>query len=195
MDKRNSIKKLCTVCGAEFSVPKCRKNAKFCSRNCHSKGREKSKTITKQCKFCGKDFTTFISVDNDFCSQNCYQLSRRNRITKICITCGKEFEVKKSQDHVQSCSPECGYLFIRSKTTNLSKSSDWEDLRKIIIKRDGNTCMVCGDNKNLSVHHKVPISEGGNNDRKNLITVCRMCHAKIHGNSDSLNFFKEVKVE
>ena len=31
------------------------------------------------------------------------------------------------------------------------------------------------------VHHKLPLSEGGTHDRANLISLCKYCHAKIHG--------------
>ena len=30
------------------------------------------------------------------------------------------------------------------------------------------------------VHHIVPLSEGGSNEEKNLMSLCRSCHEKIH---------------
>ncbi len=30
------------------------------------------------------------------------------------------------------------------------------------------------------VHHKLPLAEGGTHDRKNLISLCKSCHATIH---------------
>lgn len=30
------------------------------------------------------------------------------------------------------------------------------------------------------VHHRLPLSEGGTNDRSNLIALCKSCHARIH---------------
>ena len=30
------------------------------------------------------------------------------------------------------------------------------------------------------VHHIVPLSEGGSNEEKNLMGLCRSCHEKIH---------------
>lgn len=31
------------------------------------------------------------------------------------------------------------------------------------------------------VHHKLPISDGGTNERSNLVSLCHSCHMKAHG--------------
>ena len=31
------------------------------------------------------------------------------------------------------------------------------------------------------VHHRVPLSEGGTHERSNLVSLCRSCHMKAHG--------------
>ena len=31
------------------------------------------------------------------------------------------------------------------------------------------------------IHHIKPLADGGTNDEKNLMSLCRSCHAKIHG--------------
>lgn len=30
------------------------------------------------------------------------------------------------------------------------------------------------------IHHKLPLGQGGTHDRKNLIALCKECHARIH---------------
>ncbi len=30
------------------------------------------------------------------------------------------------------------------------------------------------------VHHKLPLAEGGTHDRDNLISLCKVCHARLH---------------
>ena len=44
-------------------------------------------------------------------------------------------------------------------------------------------CVACGDDNpdHLNNHHLVPRSVGGSDDESNLITLCRVCHGKIHG--------------
>ena len=61
--------------------------------------------------------------------------------------------------------------------------------------RDNYTCQICGEfhalinvygitvpttDGMLDVHHIIPVSEGGDDSPKNLITLCRNCHKKIH---------------
>lgn len=31
------------------------------------------------------------------------------------------------------------------------------------------------------VHHKLPLADGGTHERSNLISLCRSCHMKAHG--------------
>ena len=48
-----------------------------------------------------------------------------------------------------------------------------------------NFCVACGvsagDNILLHSHHLVPKSMGGSDKETNLITLCHMCHGKLHG--------------
>lgn len=81
--------------------------------------------------------------------------------------------------------------------------------QKDILNRDGNKCRICGNKNNLHIHHIIPfknildriimqnypLSPTNNleelyniairneefNNTNNLITVCSMCHHKIHG--------------
>ncbi|MBS5369966.1 HNH endonuclease [Phascolarctobacterium faecium] len=42
-------------------------------------------------------------------------------------------------------------------------------------------CMAVGrDVKTAEIHHKLPLAEGGTHDRRNLIALCKECHARIH---------------
>lgn len=65
--------------------------------------------------------------------------------------------------------------------------SDWNTRRKTVYKRDNYRCQKCGarggkyGNAELHAHHVRPISEGGSHRYSNLKTVCRSCHADIHG--------------
>lgn len=52
--------------------------------------------------------------------------------------------------------------------------------RQRILKRDGHKCVYCGSIENLQIHHKIPVSKGGNNSDKNLETICVDCHVIRH---------------
>jgi hypothetical protein len=44
------------------------------------------------------------------------------------------------------------------------------------------TCGVClnGD-RSLARHHIIPVHNGGSDSLRNLITICDVCHSRIHG--------------
>lgn len=53
--------------------------------------------------------------------------------------------------------------------------------REAVLHRDNYTCQCCGKKRvQLEVHHIIFKSQGGSDDEKNLITVCKECHDAIH---------------
>ena len=53
-------------------------------------------------------------------------------------------------------------------------------LRAQVLARDRWTCQMCGSKQQLDVHHIIPRSRAGADCERNLITLCRTCHAGIH---------------
>jgi len=55
----------------------------------------------------------------------------------------------------------------------------WRYLRKVVIERDGNRCQVsgCPSRVELHIHHKIPVSQGGEHVPTNLVTLCGFHHA------------------
>lgn len=51
------------------------------------------------------------------------------------------------------------------------------EVRKLL--KEHPQCELCGDKRNLEVHHIVPVCCGGSNDVNNLIVVCGVCHSKL----------------
>lgn len=72
--------------------------------------------IRNNCKKCGVFVWKHLSLINTesgkvFCSRECFNLDRRNRVTLNCKQCGVDFEVCKSQVKYKSsnyCSDVCG---------------------------------------------------------------------------------------
>lgn len=59
---------------------------------------------------------------------------------------------------------------------------DWalqQRLRPFVIERDGQSCTGCGGDKHLGIHHND--GDVRNNSLTNLLTLCRSCHASLHG--------------
>jgi len=50
------------------------------------------------------------------------------------------------------------------------------DLRRAVLHRDGNACLICGARTNLELHHVVPVANGGATSANNLRTLCVSCH-------------------
>ena len=60
-----------------------------------------------------------------------------------------------------------------------------ENLRLAAIKRDQNTCKLCGaTNTRIEVHHITPRRQNGLNTISNLICLCSDCHKKVTGQED-----------
>jgi 5-methylcytosine-specific restriction endonuclease McrA len=68
-------------------------------------------------------------------------------------------------------------------------SSKWKKIRAKVLKRDGNRCRYrrfylfrCKGTKNLQVHHK-NYKNVFNEKLKDLVTLCRYHHEKVHKKS------------
>jgi len=57
----------------------------------------------------------------------------------------------------------------------------YESVRQVVLRRDGWRCQSCGTMLNLEVHHKEFRSHSGHDAEENLITLCSVCHASVHG--------------
>ena len=61
---------------------------------------------------------------------------------------------------------------------------DWDERRKTVTERDGDSCSICGNDGNLQLHHATPLSKGGSNKISNLVLLCNFCHSNEHGGRD-----------
>ena len=61
--------------------------------------------------------------------------------------------------------------------------NNWSEISTSVKKRDNYTCRKCGlkfSSNLLRVHHMVPLSKGGSNNKTNLQTLCMFCHSVKH---------------
>ena len=80
--------------------------------------------------------------------------------------------------------------FARLRVVNKMKreAEHFDGKREAILKRDRYRCIECKSEKQLVVHHKDGNGRGSkqpNNSMQNLVTLCRACHARVHGITDS----------
>lgn len=78
------------------------------------------------------------------------------------------------------------YNLVHTKRIDYSKRKNYERRKNLTKKIQSKEivkplmCGCCGEEKNLELHHIIPISLGGNNDYYNLLYLCHNCHKKIH---------------
>lgn len=63
---------------------------------------------------------------------------------------------------------------------------DWDVRREKVADRSGYHCQKCSSSRNVEkhVHHKIPVSRGGNHRTENLEYLCLKCHKKEHQGRD-----------
>lgn len=105
------VKKICEQCGKEFEIPKFRSRiAQSYSKDCY----HRFHTRKRVCKFCGKEFEIKLSLikrgNGKFCSKECMDDWRKNRVKCVCERCKKEFWIPLSGIKLgrgKFCSREC----------------------------------------------------------------------------------------
>lgn len=155
--------------------------------------------------------------EGKYCGQECYsKYQRRNRIEAECSICRKFFSmgyaegVKRLQESKSGkifCSQECWCKYNRGENVynynkdrvlqeqirGSYKATEW---KKLVLFKDGFTCVKCDNIENLEVHHIKEFSKilEDNNiksiekalrceelwDVNNGTTLCVECHAKEH---------------
>lgn len=61
------------------------------------------------------------------------------------------------------------------------KGKYWQQVRKSVLKRDKNMCIICKLESNLQVHHDTYKNHGDEmNHLEDLMTLCRKCHKEHH---------------
>jgi 5-methylcytosine-specific restriction endonuclease McrA len=72
------------------------------------------------------------------------------------------------------------------KKTSGFRGVGWKLQRKVVLKRDGYRCVKCGATKGLQVHHIKKWEGESDNFLENLITICSICHHKLHAEEKHL---------
>jgi len=54
----------------------------------------------------------------------------------------------------------------------------WKKTRRRVLERDRGRCAICGAGQDLHIHHLD--HDTSNDEMANLITLCEICHARVH---------------
>lgn len=67
----------------------------------------------------------------------------------------------------------------RKKNQRINNPKPKENPKRIrIYNRDGNKCLCCGSEDNLTLDHVIPKSKGGSSEDENLQTLCSKCNGE-----------------
>jgi 5-methylcytosine-specific restriction endonuclease McrA len=99
---------------------------------------------------------------------------------RTCRWCGDIIQSSKSY-----CSDQCEDRFVTWLKNEPSiirgvKPPFWNFIRRFALERDNYRCQFCGTTSDLSVHHIIPLSSGGDSTLDNLRVLCHSCHQKEH---------------
>ena len=109
---------------------------------------------------------------------------------KYCQYCGKKLERKRYNNRLEDssvfmrrkyCGVECmRRAFVKKDGSEQNYGEAHHSARKItyLIMNKQKVCEICGETKNIDVHHKD--YNYNNNSPQNLMLVCRRCHLKLH---------------
>jgi 5-methylcytosine-specific restriction endonuclease McrA len=75
----------------------------------------------------------------------------------------------------------------------LLQTKEWQNKRKLILKRDNYQCTTCNSKDNLHVHHKYYLEGKMPWEVPDdcLVTLCKICHKKEHKGKNIKSFIKK----
>lgn len=132
-------------------------------------------TITVRCQSCGREQKTEIT------SRTGYKdlLKRRNR--HECDECENRRRAESSQRYQEYNNQRLGRLreLQSMPYAEYLQSDEWKETRKSALKRARYRCELCYRGGELHTHHKT-YERLGEEHAKDLIVLCKECHAKFH---------------
>lgn len=123
-------------------------------------------------------------------------------VVKTCVMCGKSFRpydiaTYGNRGERQTCSDSCASAlrkvchkdFYLSPKRRVSASYGLQAANRLGIEK---VCSICGTTENIHIHHKD--RDRRNNEKENLMPLCRTCHDKYHQDHDNLKISKREDI-
>lgn len=104
-------------------------------------------------------------------------------VEKECPVCNKLFKTKKNHPREKTtCSHSCSNTYFRSSVNN----PNWnpEAYRTTCFEYHDKKCIVCGEDKIVTVHHYDENNK--NNNPENLVPLCPTHHTYLHSQHKNL---------
>jgi hypothetical protein len=180
----------CEQCGETYrKPPSMTDRSRFCSVECMAAHRSETMDspfggerngVTLTCEQCGDEYRRAAAnaEGSRFCSRECQSAAQ-------------SVEFSSDDWHLSGVTGKD-----HPKYTGHSDyyGANWDEQRKKAVERDDDKCVICGIGSDehqeqhgcdLHVHHIEPLatfdSPEAANELRNLVTLCRSCHAKWEG--------------
>ena len=169
------------------------------------------KTTTRNCLQCNNTFHPAVSEvrrgNGKFCSLSCvciyrnkhYMIRTITTVTKTCNFCQKKFHHKPYEGIGKFCSLLCKNKSMKGQRPGHLQQNIRRKLKEIAFKNYGKRCEVCGYSLSVDVHHLIPRSQNGLDEKENLAVLCPNHHREMHigilTREDVLNYRKPVEME
>ena len=168
--------------------------------------KDDSTRLKRECVTCFKEFSVYKShlinsnISGKFCSRPCYNLDLRKRVGSLnqsyrrinlkCDTCNKNIQVIPTNVRIHKnhfCSMTCSSRFhtgrfVKEKNPTWKggnlKRGDFYPIRDKYFKYP-QFCALCGEIRNVHIHHIIPYRFTKDNSLSNLIPLCAKHHMSI----------------
>jgi hypothetical protein len=164
----------CEFCGGEFekyeSKLKRKGRGTYCSEECHNQAQKTGEE--RQCKQCGEGFYR----------PDCHLNRERGGKNHGCFCspeCHIEWRVDTGEFRGSNHPVYKGGGRLTSIVRTLLSEQPWTTVRSE-YRSDIVECESCGcqTDRELDVHHVIPVASGGTNNDALLMALCRSCHFK-----------------
>ena len=114
----------------------------------------------------------------------------------ICAGCGETFLEKATHFYrnkrccglescVQRIDEKIKHRNYQKQRKKISKGTHRRGIdgmiKELILERDNNECVLClKKDEHLQIHHILPVSNGGQDEIENLVSLCHSCHVNVH---------------
>lgn len=178
--RRKYIEYKCEDCGSTFTRRSDHKNTKYC--NTCSKKRvadsQRGKILEKARK------GSYVKCDN--CEKEHYKRLSQLKLGHTHYFCGQECQGIWSAKHYVpnkfiTSADNSGVNNGRYKHGKRIGGHDrHKKLKKQIIARDGEGCLICKSKEHIHVHRIMPGALGGKYELDNTVFLCNIHHAAVH---------------
>lgn len=158
----------------------------FCSVGCYAEWQKKYGSRTKRNKDPSfrKKVSEGLKRRKRVLGENYHSPETKRKIGKTTVQHWNEYD-----DETRSHMLDVLYQNAQEKRKHGPYDVDWK--RKSRKMRSENVCRGCGATEDLTVHHIIPVKQGGDRSPENLVTLCRSCHSKIEW--EQKRMFKEMQ--